>query len=136
MTALAADKLVDRKEGELVAHEVAVDVIYLGAIVKINAAGYLAPMAAEAGGAFAGMAAENVDNSAGSAGDLEGRVHKKGIFQMVSSGLSQSDVGSAVYASDDQTVSTTQGSNEMLVGYIQKVVSATEALVRIDRAVI
>lgn len=133
MAALAANKEVTEKKRKLLAFPVvASDIIYKGAICKINAAGYLAPMAAEAGAAFAGMALEKVDNSSGSAGDVKARVEREGVFSMVSAGLSQSDVGSIVYASDDQTVSTTQGTNELAVGRIVEVVSATECLVDID----
>ncbi len=126
---------VDRKEkeGKLLAHPVvASDIIYQGAIVKHNAAGYLAPMAAEAGAAFAGIAYEKVDNSAGAAGDLTCRAEKYGAFLMNGTGFSQADVGSIAYASDDNTISTTQGTNELAVGRIVEFISSTEVRVRID----
>jgi len=133
MAALAANKEIIEKGRELISFPVvASDIIYKGAICKINAAGYLAPMAAEAGAAFAGMAWEKVDNSAGSAGDENCRVQRVGIFEMVTSGAAQSAVGSIVYASDDQTVSTTQGTNELAVGRIIEVISATKILVDIN----
>jgi len=133
MTALTANKLIGEKEGKLIdCPVVGSDIIFKGAIVKHNAAGYLAPMSAEVGASFAGIAFEKKDNSGGSAGDISCRAIKSGLFLMVSSGLSQSDVGSVVYASDDQTVSTVQGANEVAVGVISKFVSATEVYVRID----
>lgn len=133
MAALAVNVKYDEKEAKLVAHPVvASDIIYQGALVKHNAAGFLAPCAAEVGAVFAGVAFEKVDNSAGAAGDLKCRVIKEGRFLLTSSGFSQADVGSAVYASDDQTFSTTQAVNEQLIGYIDEFVSATQVWVRIS----
>lgn len=133
MTALAANYDRQEKEGKLLAHPVvASDIIYAGSIVKHNAAGFLAPMAAEAGAFFAGISIEKVDNSAGAAGALTCRVSKYGAYLMNGSGLSQADVGSIVYASDDNTVSTTQATNEVAVGQIVEFISSTEVRVRID----
>jgi len=138
MAALTANVDRKEKEGKLVASPVvASDIIYQGALVKHNAAGYLAPCAAEAGAVFAGVAYEKVDNSAGAAGAKTCRVEKKGSFLMSSgTSLSQADVGSAVYASDDDTVSTTQATNEQLVGYIVEFISSTQVRVRIDNVAI
>jgi len=137
MTALVSRVDREEKEGKLLAHKVvAGDVIYQGALVKINAAGFLAPCSAEAGATFAGVAYEGVDNSAGAAGDEVCRVEKYGAYLMSGSGFSQADVGSEVYASDDDTISTTQGSNEQAVGKIVEYISATQVRVRIDQATI
>jgi len=120
------------KDGKLQAFPVvASDIIYRGALVKINAAGYLAPQAAESGAFSAGVAYEGVDNSAGSAGDVTCRVELEGAFEMACTGMAQADLGSPVYASDDNTVSTTQGSNELLIGKIIEVISATNVLVKL-----
>ena len=132
MTALTANKEVAEKNRRLLSSPVAVASIFKGAIVKINAAGYLAPMAAEAGASMAGVAYEACDNSGGSAGDLECKALREGVFEFVSSGLTQADLGSTVYASDDQTVSTTQGANEVAVGKISEVISATACAVDIE----
>jgi hypothetical protein len=137
MTALAANVDRKEKEGMLLAHPVvASDIIYAGALVKHNAAGYLAPCAAEAGAVFAGVAIEKVDNSAGSAGDLSCRVKKTGAFLMSGTGFSQANVGASVYASDDDTVSTTQASNEQEVGKIVEYISSTQVRVRIDNVAV
>ena len=134
MAALTDNKEVLMKEGKLISMPMAVDVIYRGALCKINAAGFLEPCSAEAGAVFAGVAWEEVDNSAGSAGDKECRVERHGMHKLEGSGFAQSDVGSKVYASDDQTVSTTQGANEQEIGTIVKFESATEVWVLIDHA--
>jgi hypothetical protein len=132
-------KNIDRKEkeGNLVESPVvAADIIYQGALVKHNAAGFIAPCAAEIGAVFAGVAYEKVDNSAGAAGDKSVRVEKNGSFLMTMVGLTQADVGSAVYATDDDLVSLVQAANQQLVGYIVQFVSATQARVRIDNVAI
>lgn len=130
---------VDRKEkqGKELAHPVvASDIIYAGALCKHNAAGFLAPCSAEAGAVFAGVSIEKIDNSAGAAGDLKCRVAKEGAYLMAGSGFSQANVGASVYASDDNTVSTTQGANEQEVGKIVEFISATLVRVKIDNVAI
>ena len=134
MTALTKDNLAEHKEGKLLAFPVKGSTkIYQGAICKVTAAGYLAGAAAEAGAVFAGMAYEQVDNSSGADGAVKCRVLTEGVFPMAGSGFAQSDLGSKVYASDDQTVSTTQGANEQEVGKIVEVVSATEVMVMLKQ---
>ncbi len=120
------------KDGELQAFPVAAATkIYRGALVKISAAGYLAPQAAEVGAFNAGVAYEGMDNSAGAAADLLCRVELVGAFEMNGVAFTQADLGKSVYASDDNTVSVTQASNEILVGKIIEVISATNVLVKL-----
>lgn len=131
MTALTEDNQVDEKEGKLVSMPVSADVvIYKGALLKISD-GYVEPCAAEVGANFAGVAYEAVDNTDGGDGDVSVRVIREGIFKLTSSGLAQTDLDDLVYASDDQTVSTTQASNEQEIGKIAEFVSATEIYVDI-----
>jgi len=132
MAALTESIEVSEKTGHKLDLPMAVDIIFRGAILKNNAAGFLAPAAAEAGATFAGIAYEEVDNSGGSAGDLSAKVIRQGIFLLTGAGLAQLDVGELVFASDDQTISTTQGSNEQQVGKIVEFVSATQVWVAID----
>ncbi len=136
MSALSANVQVDRKPGELEAHPCAVDTIYEGALVKHNAAGFLAPCAAESGAQFAGVAYEKVANeSPYSAGDQKCRVWKKGVFLLTGSGFAQADVGLPVYATDDQTITKTNAADKQMVGIIEEYVSSTKVWVRIDGAV-
>lgn len=132
MTALAADLEVQEQEGKLVSMPVvASDIIYKGAMVIVDAAGYVAPAAPTASTFFAGIAYEQADNSSGSAGAINCRVMAKGSFLLTGSGLAQSDVGSLVYVTDDQTISTSQASNAQIVGRITKYVSSTKVWVDI-----
>jgi hypothetical protein len=131
--ALSANQEVIEQDGQILSFPVAVAHIYKGAMVKINAAGYLAPAAPEAGSQFAGVAYEEKDNSGGSAGDLECRVVQHGCHVLIGSGLAQTDVGLQVYATDDGVITTTEGTtSKQKVGHIVKVLSATEALVKIE----
>ena len=133
--ALTANKEIIEKEGVKVSLPCAVANIFKGAIVKVNAAGYAAPMAAEASAFMAGIAESVADNSGGSAGDLSVDVKTEGMFLLSGSGFSIADVGSDVYASADDTISTTQGTNEIKVGKILQIVSATQVWVKINSAV-
>ena len=48
---------------------------------------------------------------------------------MEGTGFTQASLGDEVFASDDNTVSTTQGANELKVGKIIEVISSTKVLV-------
>lgn len=116
--ALTAPAQIDRKDENISKLPMAVQKIYDGALVKINAAGYLANCAAEAGAVFAGVALQTVDNSAGSAGTLSMRVYKAGVFKLPLAGAAVTDVGSAVYATDENTITKTYAANKQRVGVI------------------
>lgn len=132
MSALTVQKDVILKDGEIAQHKCAAVVIYQGALVKQNAAGFLAPCSAESGANFAGIAVEGVDNSAGSAGDKLVRVYKKGRALLDGAGFAQTDVGQAVYATDDATITKTNASNAQKVGVIDEYVSSTQVYVKLD----
>jgi predicted RecA/RadA family phage recombinase len=132
MAALSDNIEIQEKDGIVHAAPVAVDIIYRGAMVVYNTAGYLAPASTSAGVIFAGIALEKVDNSGGSAGDLNCKYVKEGIFLLTGSGLAQSDVGEQVYASDDQTITKTS-TNNAPVGKIVEYVSSTQVWVKLDR---
>lgn len=128
--ALSADAQRVEKEGRLQSMPVKAAVtIHKGALVKVGADGYLAPQAAEAGAVHAGVAYEAKDNASGSDGDVSCRVETGRAFEVGGSGFVAADLGKSVYASDDDTVSVTQGANELKVGKIIEVISATKVLV-------
>jgi predicted RecA/RadA family phage recombinase len=130
--ALSANRNLVDQEGKLLAMPVAASHIYKGALVKINAAGYIAPCSGEAGSQFAGVAIEECDNSAGDAGDEVVRIAQEGCVELPIVGASQADVGSQVYASDDSSVTTTEGTSSLQkVGVIVKYVSSTKVLVKL-----
>lgn len=134
MAALTEDRVLTHTRADVILQNpVATGVkIYRGALLKIKANGYLAPMAAEAGAKTAGFSLYQVDNTSGANGDLNARYWTQGVFPVKSSGLAQTNLGDPVYGLDDQTVNLVQGANEPLVGTIVEVISATEAMVKID----
>lgn len=132
MANLTDNKEVVEKARRLVSHPVvAGGAFFKGSLCRISAAGLLGVALAEAGAKFAGISEFAVDNSAGAAGDICGSVLTEGVFLLEGAGFSQASVGSEVYASDDQTISTVQAADEQAVGIISNFVSATQVWVDI-----
>ena len=128
--ALSANRNLVEQDGKIHAFKVAAAKIYKNALVKINAAGFLAPCSIEAGSTFAGIAYEAMDNSAGAAGDKVCRVEMGGVWLLTSSGLAQTNVGDKVFDADDDTFTLTEGTDKkQIVGNIVEYVSATQAWV-------
>lgn len=128
--ALSANVEVDRKNGELLALPVAASIIYKGAMIGENSAnGYSRGLVA--GDVFQGIAYEKVDNSSGSAGDKDVKVWRKGVFLLTGSGFSRTDVGAKIYASADDTITTTSSSNS-LIGHCVQYESSTQLWIDID----
>ena len=103
--------------------------IYRGGIIGLTAAGYARELVA--GDAFAGIAYEEKDNSAGADGALLVRVWTIADIEHAISGLVQGDVGRPVFASADDTLTLT-GAGNSYVGIVQDYVSSALGIVRID----
>lgn len=135
MTVLSADYNAKRKDGQFVEYKVVgSDTIYKDSLVCNDTDGYLNPGSDTADVMFAGVALEQGDNSSGSDGAVSIRVQKTGSFEFAMSSASQSDVGSAAYILDDQTVGSTS-TNGIQCGYIEEIVSSSKVRVRIDASV-
>ncbi len=138
MTAIAARKDVRRQPGEVVSFKQAAVKIWEGALVSVNAAGYVTNATDAANDLFVGVADETIDNSAGAAGDKEIQVRVGGIVNVVSGfSAAQSNLGDPVYVTDNQTVDlAATTTNDVLVGRIAEVTSASKlrvALVGLGR---
>jgi len=123
MTTLAADSPIKEVLGNQCAMGIiAADIVYEGAMVGDNAAGYGRPLTA--GDVFVGHAVSKVDNAAGAAG-AKTITLRTGRYRMEVAlvGLI-TDVGRPVYASDDAVVTFVAPSNSY-VGVITRYVSAT-----------
>jgi hypothetical protein len=96
------------KPGLIVNYEVSNVEIFKGALLGINGSGYLIPLDhGTASLKFAGVAAESIDNSDGSAGDENVNVLKSGSFVFkAASGFTPAitDLGKEVYANSDWEV--------------------------------
>lgn len=118
MSTLAADKSrLFEYSGEDLYNDlkiIATDIVYEGAAVGENGSGFYRPLVA--GDPFGGFAVRRCDNAAGAAGDKHIRVRSKGLAKLPVTGFNseaQQD-GVPVYASDDDTFTTTQGSNSLI----------------------
>lgn len=115
MTALSAPRNTPRRERTTRHVPVGTGVnIKAGALVAINASGYLVPVTAVATLKGAARAEASFDNTAGAngAGPLETGI---GTFRWDNSTstdlITRADIGSPAYGVDDQTVAKTNGSN-------------------------
>jgi hypothetical protein len=129
MTALTANFNRTEKVGRLQSYPIFAGAkVYKNALLMVRPDGYVAPAAALAGAVYVGMAYEEALIPTAS-GDVSLRVERKNAIEIAIGAATQADLGKEVYASDDNTVSTTQGANEVAVGVIIEVISATKVLV-------
>lgn len=103
--------------------------VYEGSALGDNGSGYVRPLTA--GDPFRGFSLQNVDNSAGAAGDKSVQFRDEGKVKLAVSGAAITDVGKAVYASDDGTFTLTATSNSF-VGRIYRWVSTGVVIVKYD----
>lgn len=127
MTALSADRQVERYEGEIIALTVKTGTtIYKGSLVNVDSTGYAVPAANAASVVFMGVAMEG-----GTAGQTI-RVYRRGIFKFaIPATATIADVGQRVYVSDSATVTKTAGKG-VYVGRIIQVDSTTSCWVDLE----
>lgn len=138
MTALSADRNTARFEGDQRQGAVAAStLIYAGALLMRNAAGYIVKGQTATGLVGVGRAEERVDNSAGANGALT-VTFRPGIFRFANSAstdeITQAEIGDVCYAVDDQTVAKTNGSSTRSPAGIIDNVDAMGVWVRLDEA--
>jgi len=134
MTALTADNdLIYRDGVELPLPVAAGEVIYANAFVCADD-GYAVPGADEAGLLFRGIAVRRVDNMDGEAGDLSVSVRRKGVVHVEISGVTQANLGEAVYVLDDATLGLTGGSTNKVWAGVIVGLDGADALVDIEPA--
>ncbi|WP_163266465.1 hypothetical protein [Chelativorans alearense] len=113
MTALTQDRntaaaLGDMREGGVAASTL----IYAGAIVMRDAAGFLVEGQTAAGLYGVGRAEKRADNAAGADGDISVK-YRAGTFRFANSAAADeitiADIGAPCFAVDDQTVAKTDG---------------------------
>lgn len=135
MANITARKNVSRQEGKILSYPVEESTtIYEGALVAVNAAGYAVNASDTSGERVVGVANETVDNSSGADGDLSIEVWTEGVIDLAAGfSATQANVGDKVYASDNQTVDLAGNlTNDILVGVIVEVVSASALRVKLD----
>ena len=133
--ALTKDRATPYREGIEVEYPVAASVkIYAGSLVCANTGGYAAPAADTSGYRLAGVAMEQVDNTAGANGAKTVRVRRHGVFEFDAASITQAMVGDPMYAVDDHTFDDAAGpANDVKVGVLVKYGSATKGWIDIAR---
>ena len=129
--ALTDNRQTERKDGAIIDYGAGVDILYRGGLA-VDSSGYAVAAADTASAKFLGVIYEKVDNSAGSAGDKNVRIWRKGIFKFAATGMAITDIGKRVYVSDDQTVTLVPGN--VWCGTIVEFESSTAVFVQIDQA--
>ncbi len=132
--ALSANAIVEsRGEGGIVALGLkTATTMFRGAIAGIEAAtGFLRPATATATpDRRGGIVREGLASGSAASGSVLCEVYTEGEFLLTGSGFAQTDVGLAVYASDDNTITKTS-TNNMLLGTITRFVSSTQVWVKL-----
>jgi len=108
---------------------IAADIIYQGAAVGENGAGYARPLVG--GDRFLGFATSTLDNSSGAAGARTVRLACEGAIVLSISGLVITDVGLPVYATDDATFSLSPVGGSF-IGRVKRFVSSGVGVVWFD----
>ena len=117
MTALAANVNTNRMvDQDLREFPVGVYHVYKGGFVGLDPAGMLKPFAP--GDELVGLAYEEVDNSAGTAGAKKGRAFVRGDVVCTLTSAADLDSGKPVFALDDSTTIATIGHPDAYVGRI------------------
>lgn len=130
MTTLAANVPMVYSLGDYTqAPVIANDIIFTGAAVGENGAGYARPLAG--GDRFLGFAKEQIDNAGGALGALSVTVAKRGAIELAITGLVVTDIGLPVYAADDAAFSLSPVGGTF-VGFVSRFVSAGKGVVDFD----
>ena len=136
MAALTADTKRDYEAGvDPVLNDLPVaasTTCYQGGAVGLDS-GNAKPLAD--GFTFAGFANAQADNSSGSAADINVRVRARGAVVLAVTGVSSSaNVGSDVYAADDNTFNLSDTGTDVLIGTVHRHISGTSAVVYFEAA--
>ncbi len=130
--ALTANRELNRYvDQELRSYPVAAaEHLYKGAFVGVErSTGYVRNLTA--GDLFAGIAYEEVDNTAGAGGELSARVYTQGDFVLPLSGITQTQIGGPVFASDNEQAVGWPAAGASYVGVLVAMISAGSGIVRI-----
>ncbi|MEM8954354.1 MAG: hypothetical protein AAGD22_09410 [Verrucomicrobiota bacterium] len=132
MAAATEDRDTARRSGNIIPIDVAAaTTIYNGTLVANDASGNAVPASDAAGLQVQGTATEQADNATGVAGDIQVEVTREPVLMdnSVTNALDKSHVGTDCYVEDDQTVSSSGGTNSIVAG---RVLEVTEDGVWID----
>lgn len=131
MTTLTVDTARDYEIGNVNEFPVvAADIIYEGAATGlVTGTGHARPLTSA--DKFVGFCEKQADNSTGAAAAINVRTIKKGAVKLAVTGAVITDVGAAVYASDDNAFSFV-GTSGVFIGFVRRWVSSGYAIVEFD----
>lgn len=123
MSAATVSQLLDQRDGRVYQFPVAAATKLLaGVLWALDASNRLVNASDAAARRVIGVGHEEVDNTDGSAGDLNGNVHV-GLYKLVNGTdtLTDAHIGKVVFVEDNQTVQSTPGTNGVKAGILRKV---------------
>ena len=107
--------------------------LYEGCLQFINSSGYAVGDTGSGANLFMGITIAQVDNSAGSNGDLKSETYSSGRFLLTGSGFTQADAGKPVFATDNYTITTTASTaSAVRIGTCAEYFSTTQLYVDIE----
>ncbi len=124
MTAITQDRKVKTEDPRIVSRPMAVQKVFSGVLMCLNASGYAEMATDVAAKTFIGVSDEAKDNSAGSAGDLVMNIIRSGFsYEFEFSGTAAiTDEGAKAYVIDNQTVGLVgTADQDILAGVITRV---------------
>lgn len=135
--ALSNDHPIERTDGVELAFPVnGTSKIYAGALVCVDADGYLVPGADTAGLIFQGIAMQQRDNASGDDGDQLCVVRRRGLVKCAIAAATQANIGDSVFLVDDETVGlAATTTNHIYCGIIAGFVDTTHVWVDIEPAI-
>jgi len=135
MTAITTDKgriQAAHPASRMIKRKAQAEKIPMGALVSIDASGYAENSTATASLVCIGVCAEECDNSAGSAGDIDCKV-LTGLFWFTNSGtnaVAQTHMDELCYVEDNNTVGSSSSSTHA-AGYVRGVDATKGVLVAV-----
>lgn len=130
---VSANQIITRADDCRHGHRSAAVHHYEGCLAFINASGYADNTTNSGANPFAGINVKEVDNSGGSAGDLNDEVFAEGRFLLTGTGFTQASVGLRAYATDNYTIGTdATASGAVPIGEVVGYVDSTHVYVSIE----
>ena len=122
-TAATVSQTIPQRDGKSFGFTAAATKLLQGVLWARNGSGYIVNASDATGLKIVGVGAEEVDNSAGSAGDLACTA-QRGVFKFANDSgtpVTEASVNSVCYVLDNVTVSGSGGSYNIIAGLVRKV---------------
>lgn len=135
MAALTKNKDVPHKEGVIESYLVKANTrVFKGALVAVDADGWLLPAAGAASLSVVGKAIEEANNLGGTDGAIGCRVLQGVVVKVVATSITQAMLGEMMYIVDDQTVDDTRGTYGIKAGILVEYETATSGWIMLSKS--